>query len=348
MEIHAQITGIEYKPLLCRKLTNYRLDCLKHALDFDTTFILDLDNLNRIAISWWKSAKRTRTYPYARVYDSLNFIGKKVTIIPVYKDEGKDGDRDFLQWDTISLMSLLGVYVIIGYYINAVKNPDYENKITHQKFDIGFLNNQIKELASYQSDALHWNLRQIDNIGEIGRKALDSYINISKNTSVNLKSAKSAERRINKLLIGKAEFMNLSRDLAEKAAKRESVTKQPKEKLSGTKATLTIKNYLGGKYYLTADEVEISGDTIYIIEGKHTKEKDFPALGDIKDGLLKMTLFCNFSSVTIDGTKYQTIPVLKLSVENGINFDNLTQSKQRLIDALHKEAELNKFELRLI
>jgi hypothetical protein len=28
--------------------------------------------------------------------------------------KGKDGDRDFLQWDTISLMSLLGIYVIIA------------------------------------------------------------------------------------------------------------------------------------------------------------------------------------------------------------------------------------------
>lgn len=82
------------------------------------------------------SSKRTRSYPYARVYDRLAFQGKKVTIIPIFKDEGLDGDRDFLQWDTVSLMSLLGVYVIIGYYVSATPNPNYKNKITNQRFDL--------------------------------------------------------------------------------------------------------------------------------------------------------------------------------------------------------------------
>ncbi|MGC9043411.1 MAG: hypothetical protein ACP5KG_06100, partial [Myxococcota bacterium] len=75
--------------------------------------------------SWWVSPKRTRSYPDARVYDTLSFEGKKVTIIPIINDEGREGDRDFLQWDTISLMSLLGVYVIIGYYKNAEKSKRY-------------------------------------------------------------------------------------------------------------------------------------------------------------------------------------------------------------------------------
>ena len=74
------------------------------------TLCLDVDKENKVAMSWWVSAKRTRSYPYARVYSTLNFSGKKITIIPVVKDEGKQGDRDFLQWDTVSLMSLLGVY----------------------------------------------------------------------------------------------------------------------------------------------------------------------------------------------------------------------------------------------
>jgi hypothetical protein len=41
-------------------------------------------------------------------------------------------ERDFLQWGTVSLMSLLGVYVIIGYYNYAEPNPQYRNKITKQ------------------------------------------------------------------------------------------------------------------------------------------------------------------------------------------------------------------------
>ncbi len=74
------------------------------------------------------------------------------------KDEGKEGDRDFLQWDTISLMSLLGVYTIISYYNCAEKSSRYRNKITNQRFDIEHLKKEISKLLSYQSDALHWNL----------------------------------------------------------------------------------------------------------------------------------------------------------------------------------------------
>lgn len=120
-----------------------------------------------LAIGWWVSPKRTRSYPYARVYDTLAFPSQKVTIIPIFKDEGKDGDRDFLRWDTVSLMSLLDVYVIIAYYKSASKNPDYKNKITNQRFDIDYLKAQLSELLSYQSDALHWNLSQIDQVGEL-------------------------------------------------------------------------------------------------------------------------------------------------------------------------------------
>ena len=96
-------------------------------------FALDINSRNKIAVSSWVSPKRTRSYPYARVYDTLGFAGKKVTVIPVIKDEGFDGDRDFLQWDTISLMSLLGVYVIISYYVDADKSLRYQNKITNQR-----------------------------------------------------------------------------------------------------------------------------------------------------------------------------------------------------------------------
>jgi len=75
-------------------------------------------------------------------------------------------------------------------------------------------------------------------------------------------SFESAERRIDRLLEGKESFIELSRDLAEKAQRRESVTTQPKEHLTGEKAKLTIKNYLGGYYYLTCDEAEVRGTLI--------------------------------------------------------------------------------------
>lgn len=136
MNLFAEIEGINYTPFLCRRLREYPLLKLEEALRKDSVFILNMDKNHKVAISWWVSPKRTRSYPYARVYDSLAFQGKRVTVIPVLKDEGKEGDRDFLQWDTISLMSLLGVYVIISYYKDAQRNPRFKNKITNQRFDI--------------------------------------------------------------------------------------------------------------------------------------------------------------------------------------------------------------------
>jgi len=199
MDIFAKIiSGIKYKPLLPKELNIYNIGNIDTALSSEAAFILNVGGKNQIALSWWTSAKRTRTYPYARVYDSLNFAGKKATIIPIFKDEGFDGDRDFLQWDTVSLMSLLGVYVIVSYYKDASPSSRHARKITQQRFDTAQIQNEINNLLSYQSDALHWNLSQIDRIGQIGQQALQSYDKISRNLKIKMHSRKSAEKRIEK------------------------------------------------------------------------------------------------------------------------------------------------------
>jgi len=107
MDILAEIKGLKYTPLLCKELNVFDFDEFDRALSTDATFILAIDK-NQLAISWWVSPKRTRSYPYTRVYDSLDFSGKKVTIIPTVKDEGRRGDRDFLQWDTVGFDEFTG------------------------------------------------------------------------------------------------------------------------------------------------------------------------------------------------------------------------------------------------
>src|SRR3989338_4916438 len=343
--ITAKITGIEYTPFLCRKLQSFRLDELQRAISKQATFILKANKKKEVALSWWVSAKRTRSYPYARVYDSLAFTGKKVTIIPIFKDEGIEGDRDFLQWDTISLMSLLDVYVIVAYYSDAIKSSRYEKKITKQRFDTKYLNEQINKLLSYQSSALHWNVSQIDNIWEIGKKALDSYAKISKKLDIEMHSKKSAEKRIEELKKGKEVFMALSRNLAKLAQKRESVTIQPKEHLDGIKGTITITNYLGGNYYFTSDEVELHKEDIWLIDAKHTKTDDLPSLGDIKDGLLKMILFTNLKEVKINRKTFNPAPILKLTTGNNFSIKKLDENQKKLLEVLKKEAKTNKFRI---
>lgn len=348
MDISAKIEGIKYKPFICRRLETFDLDDLENAIFSCTSFILNIDKENKVAVSWWLSPKRSRSYPYSRVYDTLNFFGKKITIIPIIKDEGAVGDKDFLQWDTISLMSLLGVYAIIVWYVAAEpssKDKYKTTKIAEQKFDIQYIKQEIRKLLSYQSDALHWNLSQIDKVGEIGERALKSYEKISKELKIKLHSKSFSEKRIKELLKGKDEFMKISRDLAKKAQRRESLTIQPKEKLTGKKAIITIKNYLGGYYFFTVDEIEIKNKNIYLIEGKHTKQYNFPSLGDIKDGLVKMILFTNLEYVKIGDKNYNPKPILKLTVKSHFLEKNLSVSQKKILSLLGKEAKTNNFEI---
>jgi len=346
MDLSAKIKGIKYKPLLCRQLEIFDSKDLEKALSSCASFILKISKENQVAISWWVSAKRTRSYPYARVYDTLGFSGKKITIIPAVKDEGREGDRDFLQWDTVSLMSLLGVYVIVAYYSDAERSTRYRHKITNQRFAIDYIKTQIKSILSYQSDALHWNLAHIDKVGQIGQKALESYTKISKKLKVEMHSRQSAQKRIAELLKGKDEFMKLSRMLAEKAQRRERLTIQPKEHLTGTKAIITIQNYLGGYYYFTSDEAKVKGNEVFLIEGKHSKNNSLPGLEDIKDGLLKMILFTNLEDVKIGNKKYNPVAVLKLTVENHFSESNLSDSQKETLSCLRREAKINGFEIK--
>jgi len=187
MEIKATITGIEYQAKLHTELKEISMD----DFDINTTpsnFLLKFDK-NKLAVSKWVSPKRTRSYPYERVYNTLSAT-KKITVIPVVKDEGKTGDRDFIQWDTIALMSLLDVYVIPAYYNDAEKRITSKGKakITNQKFDNKYITKQIKSIPNYHSSALHWNLKQAKNLEEIVKKVKINYAKITAKTGVELKN----------------------------------------------------------------------------------------------------------------------------------------------------------------
>ena len=78
-------------------------------------------NKETVAISVWTTPKRTKTYPLARVYDTLSYDGTKITIIPVLTDYGKHGERGKIQPSTVDWMTSVGVYLILGVYIDAKK-----------------------------------------------------------------------------------------------------------------------------------------------------------------------------------------------------------------------------------
>lgn len=340
MHIHATIEGIQYRPFFERKLNEYDISHLQEALQMDASFLLRFPDSSRVAVSTWVSPKRTRSYPFARVYDTYGFQGKKITLIPVYKDEGFDGDRDYLQWDTVSLMSLLGVYVILGFYVYAEKKPDYPNKITNQQMDINFLLEQFHAVLNYRSDALHWNLAQTDRLGQIGRLACESYRAISQRTGVKMHSFEAVEKRLEVFSAGRERFISFSRKMAQEAQEREFRTIQPKENLKGEKAKITILNYLGGEYHFTCDQVETRESRLLLIEGKHSKGASLPSLSDIKDGLLKMILYSNLKDVSLDGTKYVPQPVLKLTTGEPLHE---TPQTVETLNILLREARANGF-----
>lgn len=301
--------------------------------------MLNLAPQQQLAVSWWVSSKRTRSYPFARVYDSLN-SPLRVTIIPIFKDEFGKGDRDYLQFDTISLMSLLNVFTIIGYYVNAQPNLRYEDKITNQRYDTEYLLSELQKLPSFHQSALHWNMGQLNKVGEIGEKAIESYLEIERKLGLKMHSPEAARVRIRKIQESREAFLKFSRSLAEQAQNRECVTVQPKELIAGDKGAITITNYLGGQYFFTCDEIKIVNDDILLIEDKHSKDKTMPSLNDIKDGLLKMILLTNLKDVRVNNKQYNPKPILKLTTGKSasLSADNLV-----ILEKLKLEAKTNGF-----
>ena len=369
IQLFATLKEISYsKTLRSPPLPKYHLEDLKDNLSIPhSTFILDTDK-ESYSFSQWVSPKRTRSFPYARIYDSLG-SKNRVTIIPFCKDEGFDGDRDFIQWDTVSLMNLLNVYTIIGYYVSATKNirPKQidKNKITNQKYNYAYIAEQINKLESYQSDALHWNLKQLEQeLPHIANLTIESYHKISEETGVKLHSEDGIRSRCKIILKDINEFKDLSRELAKQAQKRESLTIQPKEEVRGIKVKINMKNLLGGNYFMTSDEGFLLNNKFYLIEMKHSSRKMLPSINDIKDGIIKMILYTNIDKLELNGHYIQHRAILGLTsaqvtgdlhsnmssqaTQDFITLNNFSTKERNKLLSVIEEAKENQFGLFVI
>ncbi len=359
MNITGKITGLKYKVLLSDALKT--VDIKDSDVNQTPSSCLLTDDGYTFAISKWVSPKRTRSYPFERVFNTLN-VAKKITVIPIVKDEGAKGDRDFIQWDTVSLMSLLDVFVIFAYYEKAEKKGQ---KITNQQFDNEYVLSKIREIEHYHSSALHWNLNELNtNLHDIIDKVKSSYAAIEESTGVKLHNPNGLDNFKDKIGKDISLFMAFSRGKAEKAQLREFVTLQPKESLATlSKAKITISNYLGGQYFLTVDEILLTGDKVSLIEGKHSKNAVLPSKGDIKDGLLKMILYSNLSEVTVNEKAFKSEAVLCLTsaqLKGAVSSANdekevtdffaqnkFSDAQKLLIETVFAEATENNFIVRL-
>lgn len=314
------IKGVKYRAFLTKKLNKISLN------DFDVNHsnsygIIQTEDAE-VGYSKWVSPKRTRSYPFARIYNTYN-SSKILTIVPVIKDEGKDGDLDKIQYSTISWMNLLNIYIVLGYYKYAKKNRNpkqrNKNKLSSQEFDNDFIKSQIQEILDYKQSALHWNKNLIEErFSDIFRIALDAYQSISEETGVAIHSQDYMEQYLQSIIENFQYFKNISLKGSQRASSREARTSHKLEYLvDGKKPTLCIKNYLGGEYYLTADEMVMKKRYYIIQESKNSTRKALPGLNDIQDGLFKLILYSNIDSLQINGEIVSFTARLKLT-GNGI------------------------------
>jgi hypothetical protein len=327
------IRGVTYRTYLGEDLEETNLD------SFDVNQVrpygLIKSPLTEIAYSQWVSPKRTRSYPFARIYNTYN-SSKVLTIIPVIKDEGKDGDRDRIQYSTISWMNLLNIYIVLAYYEKADKSKKKrqadKHKLTNQKFNNSFVKAQIDEILAYRQSALHWNKNLFEErFTQIFEQALDCYDSISQQTGVEIHSRQGMDNYLQKIIQEFEEFKNISLKGSQSASRREALTSHSLEYLvEGLKATFSIENYLGGVYYLTPDEIFHQNDLYIIQESKNTSTESLPKLLDIQDGLFKLILFSNLDTLHLNGQPVNFITKLKLTgkhVSGSICFPDATEEE---------------------
>ena len=315
------IKGVTYKTCLGEKLNEINIDSFD--VNQASGYGLIKSPLTEIAYSKWVSPKRTRSYPFTRIYHTYN-SSKIITIIPVIKDEGQDGDIDKIQYSTISWMNLLNVYIVLAYYETAEKSgkkgQTAKNKLTNQKFNNEFIKSQINEILEYRQSALHWNKNLFeDRFVSIFQKALNAYECISRKTGVIIHSRVGMDNYLQKITDEFEQFKNISLKSSQNASKREAMTSHKLEYLEdGLKATFSIENYLGGLYYLTPDEIFLDNDIYIIQESKNSSKESLPKLSDIQDGLFKLILFSNLDSLKLNTKEVSFITKLKLTGKNVI------------------------------
>lgn len=361
LNFKANIKDLIYKPLVnTTRLKKYDIESFNFN-NSNSTGIINYDENNSIAYSKWVSPKRTRSFPFARVYNTYH-ANKVVTIIPVIKDEGSRGDLDRINFITLSWLNLMNVYIILAWYDEAEYKTS--EKITNQKFNNEYIKEKLEEIETYHLDAHHWNNTHfVEEFPQVTNKAIESYEAIEIATGAKLHNRENDVSFLetivsdsDKTKLDLEKFKTLTLKRSRMAAFRESVTTHELEVLSDTtqKGILSITNQLGGEYILTCDEVIIeSPDKMIIQESKNATSNEIPTENDIKDGLFKLILFSNIHSLKLDEKNISFQSRLKLTglIEYPIHLptteeevltftsnNNFSKIRERLILRLNEEA----------
>ncbi len=306
------IRDIRYRAYLVEELPKYNLDTF--LINSATPAGLLETPDGTIGFSKWVSPKRTRSYPFERIYKTYN-APKIITVIPIIKDEGIEGDLDKIQASTISWMNLLNIYIVLGYYDTATNSRRYKGKITAQQLNEAHIRAQIQEILAYKQSALHWNRSLIEDRFHITfEQALDAYEDISQRTGVPMHPHRSLRTYAANLQEDLQQFWIRSLRASRGAALRESRTLHTLEYLgAGFKGVFEIENYLGGTYHLTADEILTEDGITVIQESKNASRHPLPSVSDIRDGLFKLILFSNIDRLETEAGEFLFKTRLKLT-----------------------------------
>ena len=246
---------------------------------------------------------------------------KRVTVIPVIKDEGKDTpNNDRLGSMTLARMNLTSIYIILAWYDRAVLHPTRGgNRITNQLLNNAFVVEKMREIKRAQKSALHWNTMHFERDFEyVYRQAVESYQKIGRQYNLEMHSAENHLAILEQYLVdGKFNleaFARYSSARSSAAARREAMTTHDLEQLSdGDKAYFELVNLQGGIYHLTADEVYWEEGRLVVQESKNTTKGKMPSLGDVQDGLFKNILFYSIDELYIGAEPIEFVTRIKLT-----------------------------------
>ena len=360
--IKAKIDNFLYNPTFSQselKIINWNNFNINES---KSSFLLNLSKNKFYGVSKWISPKRTRSEPFARIYDTY-YISKRITVIPIIKDEGKNGELDRINSLTMSWMNLTNVFIILAWYSSANKKNDF--KIKNQSFDHNWVKNKIQEISNYQFDAHHWNNNHFKNDFEfVYKKAVLSYKKIEQKLMVKMHSRKNDIKKLNLFKEGDnfslKKFVFDGLKMSKHAANREIKTNHKMEIVSKKtfKEVLHIENFLGGEYFLTVDEMFIRNDILILRESKNSKNSFLPSFGEIKDALFKIMLFKNIKIIKIEKKtiKHNCEIILygnnKLSLDlptsnKKISFLNVKENIKQIIRNLNKESSNNNIRILL-
>ncbi len=282
--------------------------------------ILEYADDTSFGYSKWNTPKLSRTYPSARIYKTYHLQSKRVTVIPVIKDEGNDTpNNDRISSMILARMNLMDVYIILAWYEHAEPSPRGGNRTASHLYNNDFILERIREIKRAKKSALHWNTMHFERDFEfVFRQAVASYQNIGRLHGIEMHSAENHLAILEQYLVdGKFNleaFARYSSARSSAAAKRESMTVHDLEDLSdGDKAYCELVNFQGGVYHLTADEVYWEDGRLVIQESKNTTKGKMPSLGDVQDGLCKNILFYSIDELYIGSDLIEFVTRIKLT-----------------------------------